>query len=70
MMQQKQTTIKKKLYKELDWLIKRKDYISIFKVEKELEMPEGTLKKFVDGRRGLPDNWHDPVREWVKNFKK
>jgi hypothetical protein len=60
----------KKVYKELDWLISRKDYISIYKIEKELEMPEGTLKKYVDGKRGLADNWHDPVREWVKNFKK
>jgi hypothetical protein len=69
-MQQKQTTIKKKVYKELDWLIKRKKFISIFAVEKELDMPEGTLKKFVEGKRGLAEQWHDPVRQWVKNFKK
>lgn len=67
----KQTTIKeKKIYKEIDWLKKQKDYINIYKIEKELEMPEGTLKKFADGKRGLADQWHDSVRTWVKNFKK
>jgi hypothetical protein len=60
----------KKIYKELDWLVKCKDYLNIYKIEKELEMPEGTLKKFVDGKRGLADQWHDQVREWVKVFKK
>jgi hypothetical protein len=59
-----------KISKELDWLIRRKDTMSIFKIEKELGMPEGTLKKFVDGKRGLSDNWHGPVKDWVKNFKK
>jgi hypothetical protein len=67
-MQQKQQTTK--VYKELDWLVAHKKYLSIFKIEKELEMPEGTLKKYVDGKRGLADQWHDPVRKWVKNFKK
>lgn len=62
--------MEKKIGKELQWLTKSKDYISIFKIERELGMPEGTLKKFVDGRRGLADYWHGPVKEWVKNFKK
>jgi hypothetical protein len=35
-----------------------------------LGMPEGTLKKFVDGKRGLAEQWHDPVMFWVKKFKK
>lgn len=61
---------KKKVYKELDWLVKCKDYLNIYKIEKELEMPEGTLKKFVDGKRGLAEQWHDSARVWVKNFKK
>jgi hypothetical protein len=56
--------------KNLQWLIGRKDLISIYKIERELQMPEGTLKKFVDGRRGLPDNWHQPVIDWVKQFRK
>lgn len=60
----------KKLYKELDWLKSKKDYISIYKIEKELGMAEGTLKKFVEGKRGLADKWHNTVRAWVKNFKK
>lgn len=60
----------KKIYKELDWLLRCKDYLNIFKIEKELGMPEGTLKKFVDGKRGLAEQWHDTTRVWVKNFKK
>jgi hypothetical protein len=61
---------KKKIYKELDWLLLRKDYLNIYKIEKELGMPEGTLKKFVDGKRNLAEQWHDTTRVWVKNFKK
>jgi hypothetical protein len=60
----------KKFYKELDWLKARKDYLSIYKIEKELGMPEATLKKFVNGDRGLAVKWHDPLMIWVKKFKK
>lgn len=62
--------MKEQLYKEIDWIKARKDFLNIYKVEKELEMPEGTLQKFVDGSRRLPDKWHDPVHDWVKKFKK
>jgi hypothetical protein len=33
-------------------------------------MPEGTLKKFVDGNRTLAEHWHKPVINWIKKFKK
>lgn len=66
-MMQKTST---RISKELDWLIRRKEILSIFKIEQDLGMSEGTLKKFVEGKRGLAGNWHGPVKEWVKNFKK
>lgn len=69
-MKQQQITKETKIYKELDWLKSQKDYISIYKIERELEMPEGTLKKFVDGNRRLPEKWHEPVMVWVRAFKK
>lgn len=62
--------MEKKVGKDLLWLKSRKDYISIFKIERELGMPEGTLKKFVDGKRNLSEKWHADVIQWVKNFKK
>jgi len=55
---------------ELKWIKDRKDYLIIRRIERELDMPEGTLKKWVDGKRGLADQWHGPVIAWVKKFKK
>lgn len=69
-MTQQQTTKKKALHKNILWLKKRKDILSIYKIEKELGMPEGTLKKFVDGDRGLADQWHKLVIDWAQEFKK
>lgn len=69
-MKKQQTTKTKALHKNIIWLKKRKDILSIFKIEKDLDMSEGTLKKFVEGTRGLADQWHKPVIDWVKEFKK
>jgi hypothetical protein len=66
-MEKHQTT---KTYKEIDWLVNHKDFLNIHKIEKKLNMPEATLKKFVQGQRGLALKWHDPVHDWVKQFKK
>jgi hypothetical protein len=60
---------KEKLDPNLAWLVRTKDYIRIKKLEVELDMPEGTLKKFVDDRRGLPAKWHDPVIKRVKELR-
>ena len=56
--------------RQLKWLKEKAGYLKIAQIEHELQMPEGTLKKFVDDRRGLPDNWKPKVIEWVNNFKK
>jgi hypothetical protein len=56
--------------KPIKWLKSKAGYLKILQIEKELEMPEGTLKKYVDDRRDLPEHWKERVIEWVKNFKK
>lgn len=56
--------------KNLEWLKSKAGYLKIFQIEKELEMPEGTLKKFVDGLRPLAEHWHPKVIAWIKEFKK
>lgn len=54
--------------RHLQWLKDHKDFVSIRKIEMTLSMPEGTLKKFVDGKRSLPSNWEADVIEWVVEF--
>jgi hypothetical protein len=55
--------------KNLEWFIRKKDFIKINRIEQELDIPEGTLKKFVDGNRGLPENWHPTVIDWIRKFR-
>lgn len=52
--------------KHLSWLLKNAADLKIFSIEKTLSIPEGILKKFVDGRRELPEKWHPAVINWVK----
>lgn len=52
--------------KFLQWIVDNQDVIKIYKVEKKLSLPEGTLKKFVDGNRELPKNHYKKIIEWVK----
>lgn len=55
---------------QLKWLKSKAGYLKIIRIEQELQMPEGTLKKYVDGARELPDHWKPKVIDWIKNFKK
>lgn len=67
----KQTKTKKKAaHKNILWLKKRKDILSIYKIEQQLNMPEGTLKKFVEDKRGLAEQWHKPIIDYIQDFKK
>jgi hypothetical protein len=56
--------------RQLKWLTTKHGYLKIDKIEQELKMPQGTLKKYVDGKRQLADHWKPAVIEWIKNFKK
>ncbi len=60
----KQTTIK-----ELEWLRVHSSYLSIRKIEQELNMPAATLHRFVKGERGLDQQWHEAVIKWIREFK-
>lgn len=55
---------------QLAWLLRNARLIRIRIIEKELNIPEGILKKFIDGRRDLPAKWEKPVADWVRNFRK
>lgn len=63
-------TKKKALHRNILWIKKNGSLLNIYQIEKQIEVPQGTLKKFVDDKRGLAEQWHKPVIEWVKNFKK
>lgn len=52
----------------IEWLKSKAGYLKIDRIEKKLKIPQGTLKKFVDGKRGLPENWHQQVSAWVEAF--
>lgn len=54
---------------DLGWLLQNADYIKIHRLEKELEIPSSSLKKFIDGKRSLPKRWEYKVSQWVKNFR-
>lgn len=56
--------------RQLRWLKSKAGLIRIALIEKELDLPEGTLKKYVDDRRDLPEHWKPKVIEWIKKFKK
>lgn len=56
--------------KNIEWLLRQNTKLKIYAIEIELNMPQGTLKKFVDGERDLPKHWHKSVSEWVKEFRR
>jgi predicted transcriptional regulator len=60
---------KQTIIKELEWLKANGAYLSIRKIEQELNLPATTLYRFVKGERGLDGQWHDAVIKWVRNFK-
>lgn len=55
---------------EIKWLKKKSPYLSKRAIEKKLNIPQGTLNKFVKGERGLDEQWWHKVSKWVQNFKK
>lgn len=58
-------TTQKKINRHILWLIKHKDIIKINRIETDLNMPQGTLKKFVDGKRGLDDQWNKCLIDYI-----
>lgn len=55
---------------QIEWLKHNGAYLKINRIEKELKIPQGTIKKYVSGERGLAERWHERVNKWVSNFRK
>lgn len=60
----------RKYPKEIEWLRNKADYLTISRIEQDLQMPNSTLHNFVKGKYGLAEQWHEKVVEWVKKFRK
>lgn len=60
----------KKQEKLLTWLYNQRAFIKVIQVENALGMGQGTLKKYFDGRRDLPEHWIEPLAEWTEQFIK
>lgn len=60
----------KTIERQLNWLVKNSQFLSIRKIEQELDMPSTTLYKYVTGERELPEKWREPLSGWVAEFIK
>jgi len=54
--------------KYLNWLLKNKHYVSVNKIEEDLQCPFTTVAQFVAGNRPLSKKWEQPLIDWLKNF--
>jgi len=54
----------------LDWLKKNKKFVKIRAIEQELNMPDSTLIKAVNGVQKLSKKWEEPLNKFIKeNFE-
>tara|TARA_Y100000592_G_C5441844_1_gene303856 strand:- start:1095 stop:1442 length:348 start_codon:yes stop_codon:yes gene_type:complete len=63
-------TLESQKIKSQNWLIKNHNLICIREVERRLGMPDSTLSKVVNGNRGIPENWVEPVVGFIAEFNK
>jgi hypothetical protein len=54
----------------IEWLRKNKDSLSIRGIEKQLNMPDSTLIKAVNGTQELPKKWIKPLEDFIKVLQK
>jgi hypothetical protein len=54
----------------IDWLRKNKESLSIRGIERQLNMPDSTLIKAVNGAQELPKKWEQPLENFIKAFVK
>jgi len=54
----------------IDWLNKNKRFIKIRAIEQELNMPDSTLIKAVNGRQNLPKKWQEPLSKFLTGLIK
>lgn len=55
----------KKKINAFEFIKKNQDVLSINKIEKELGMAQGTLKKPLNGVQPLADKWIKPLENWI-----
>lgn len=48
--------------------LKSHELISIHGLEKKLGLSNGTISKAVDGRRGLPEKYHEKIISELKKY--
>ena len=54
----------------IDWLRKNKESLSIRGIERQLNMPDSTLIKAVNGAQELPKKWEQPLEDFIKVLQK
>ena len=52
------------------WLRKNKESLSIRGIERQLDMPNSTLIKAVNGYQELPKKWIEPLAFFIKDLQK
>ena len=50
-----------------EW-IKGKEALSIMRIEKDLNMPQSTLYKYINGSRALPTKYRAPLGKYLKRY--
>ena len=53
----------------IDWLRKNKDSLSLRGIERQLNMPDTTLVKAVNGSQKLAKHWEEPLKQFLNNLK-
>jgi hypothetical protein len=54
----------------IDWLIKNKNSLSLRGIERQLNMPDTTLVKAVNGSQNLPKKWIEPLNKFLMFLQK
>ena len=54
----------------IEWLRKNKNSLTIRGIEKQLNMPDSTLTKAVNGTQGLPKKWVQPLSNFIAELQK
>ena len=53
----------------INWLKENKSFIKIRAIEQELNMPDSTLIKAVNGTQKMSDKWIEPLKKFIENLK-
>ena len=54
----------------IEWLRKNKNSLTIRGIEKQLNMPDSTLTKAVNGTQMLPKKWVQPLSNFIAELQK